>query len=178
MKVLIAYFSRRGQNYVSGNIKHLDRGNTEIVAAAVKDALEAAGVEADLFHIDTVHAYPEDYEACTRVSRDELHAGARPALTDMVPDMEEYDTVVLGYPNWWGTAPMAVHTFLEAYDFSGKRIIPFCTHEGSGLGRSEDDVKSLAAGAKVVPGVAIRGSRAAQARQEVETIVRSVTDLA
>jgi len=73
-------------------------------------------------------------------------------------NMEEYDTVILGYPNWWGTMPMAVHTFLESYDFSGKTIFPFCTHEGSGLGHSVKDIERLCLNSKVKRGLAIHGT--------------------
>jgi len=78
-----------------------------------------------------------------------LHLNARPELTNTVENMESYDVIYLGYPNWWGTMPMAVFTFLESYDFSGKTIIPFCTHEGSGIGNSERDIKKLCPKAKV-----------------------------
>lgn len=71
--------------------------------------------------------------------------------------MDQYDTIILGYPNWWGTFPMAVFTFLEAYDFKGKIILPFCTHEGSGLGVNERDIRKLCPDAKVLPGLAIQG---------------------
>jgi flavodoxin len=111
----------------------------------------------DLFRIETVEIYPKDYTETTRVAKDELNGNARPELTGTVDDMAAYDVIYLGYPNWWGTMPMAVYTFLESYDFSGKTLIPFCTHEGSGLGHSERDIKKLCPKAKVLPGLAIRG---------------------
>jgi flavodoxin len=77
--------------------------------------------------------------------------------------MADYDVIYLGYPNWWGTFPMAVFTFLESYDFSNKTIVPFCTHEGSGMGKSERDIEKLCPYAKILPGIAIRGSSVAGA---------------
>jgi flavodoxin len=151
-KSLIAYYSRKGDNYVGGSIVNLPVGNTEVVAKKIQELTGS-----DLFRIETVEIYPKDYTETTRVAKDELNGNARPELTGTVDDMAAYDVIYLGYPNWWGTMPMAVYTFLESYDFSGKTLIPFCTHEGSGLGHSERDIKKLCPKAKVLPGLAIRG---------------------
>jgi len=156
-KILIAYYSRKGQNYVNGSIVNLTVGNTEVVAKKIQ-----AVNGGDLFHIDTVKPYPIDYTETTDVAKMELRENARPVLTDKVKYMDEYDVIYLGYPNWWGTFPMAVFTFLESYDFSGKTIIPFCTHEGSGLG-GERDIKKLCPKANVLSGIAIRGGSSASA---------------
>ena len=164
--ILIAYYSRRGQNYVGGNIEDLPIGNTEVVAQKIEKLTDG-----DMFRIDTVKQYPADYTACTEVAQRELRENARPRLADQVDDMDRYDTVYLGYPNWWGTMPMAVHTFLESYDFAGKTIIPFCTHEGSGMGRSVADIRRICPSATVLEGMAIRGSNAARADREVEKLV-------
>jgi len=151
-KTLIAYYSRKGQNYVGGSIVNLSVGNTEVVAKKIQ-----AMIGGDLFEIDTVETYPKDYTETTKVAMDEKKGNARPKLTETVDNMDSYDVIYLGYPNWWGTFPMAVFTFLESYDFSGKTIIPFCTHEGSGLGNSERDIKKLCTNANVESGLAIRG---------------------
>ena len=87
--------------------------------------------------------------------------------------MGDYDLVVLGYPNWWGTMPMAIWSFLESYDFSGKTIIPFCTHEGSGLGHSEADLRRLCPGAKLLAGLAIRGGSGKSAAKDIESWLRA-----
>ena len=137
-KYLIAYFSRKGNNYVNGKIENLLIGNTEVIANMVQDIIGG-----DLFHIETVQSYPEDYSETIEVAKKELNNDSRPALSNSISDMDSYDVVFLGYPNWWGTIPMAVCTFLESYDFKGKTIIPFCTHEGSGLGNSVKDIKKL-----------------------------------
>jgi len=151
-KSLIAYYSRKGQNYVGGSIVNLPVGNTEVVATKIQ-----AMTGGDLFEIDTVEAYPKDYTETTNVARNEKRENARPELTAIVDNMDSFDVIYLGYPNWWGTFPMAVFTFLESYDFSGKTIIPFCTHEGSGLGNSERDIKKLCPKANVKTGLGIRG---------------------
>jgi flavodoxin len=161
-KSLIAYFSRPGNNYVGGNIINLPVGNTEVVAKKIQGLTKG-----DLFRIRTVRTYPEDYEETTTVAQDEKSKNARPGLTDHVHSMGSYDVIYVGYPNWWGTMPMAVFTFLESYDFSGQTIAPFCTHEGSGMGRSEQDIKNLCPTAKVVPGLAIRGGGANNAEKEI-----------
>lgn len=152
-KSLVAYYSRKGNNYVSGKIVDLPIGNTEVIAGKIQGLTSA-----NLFEIKTVDSYPVDYTETTVVSRNELRANARPAIVGSVADMNSYDTIYLGYPNWWGTMPMAVFTFLESYNFSGKTIIPFCTHEGSGMGSSERDIRKLCQDANVLPGLAIRGS--------------------
>lgn len=153
-KSLVAYYSRKGNNYVGGNIVNLPVGNTEVIAKKIQ-----AFTGADLFEIIPVKEYPLDYTETTEVAQDELRKGLRPQITDTISDMSTYDVLFLGYPNWWGTMPMPVFTFLEGYDFSGKTIIPFCTHEGSGMGKSERDILKTCPNAKVLAGLAIVGSQ-------------------
>lgn len=162
-KTLIAYYSRKGQNYVAGAIKNLSVGNTEVAAKKIQEITGG-----DLFEIDTVKAYPIDYTETTNVAMEEKRGNTRPELTATVDNMNDYDVIYLGYPNWWNTFPMAVFTFLESYDFSGKSIIPFCTHEGSGLGNSERDIKKLCPKANVSYGLAIRGSNVNRADNEIK----------
>lgn len=161
-KCLIAYYSRRGNNYVSGRIVNLAVGNTEAAAKMIQDTTEG-----DIFHIDTVKTYPEDYTETTEVAQKEMRGSARPELSAHVEDFDSYDVIFLGYPNWWGTMPMPVFTFLEEYDFSGKTIIPFCTHEGSGLGRSEKDIVMLCPNSTVLKGLAIHGTRVNEAKKDI-----------
>ncbi len=136
---LIAYFSRPGNNYVNGSIVNLPVGNTEVVATMIREMTGG-----DLFHIEPVTVYPEGYTETTEVAQQELRANARPKLTRHQEIPDSYDLIFLGYPNWWGTMPMPVFTFLEDYDLAGKTIAPFCTHEGSGMGRSVADIKRSA----------------------------------
>jgi flavodoxin len=161
-KSLIAYYSRKGSNYVSGSIKNLTIGNTEVAAQMIQKITGS-----DMFHIEAVKSYPEDYHECTKVAKDELRENARPELTNQVSYMDSYDVIYLGFPNWWGTFPTPVFTFLEAYDFSGKTIIPFCTHEGSEMGHSESDIKKTCPGSKVEKGLAIKGSSVHGAEKEI-----------
>ncbi len=169
--ILIAFFSRPGQNYVRGSIINLPVGNTEV--AAKKIQILTGG---ELFRI-TTHAYPDDYTRCTEVAKVELQGNERPVLTKMVDNMAGFDTILLGYPNWWGTMPMAVFSFLEQYDFSGKRIAPFCTHEGSGLGRSVKDISNLCPGAEVLSGCALPGHSVADADKTLHDWLHNVNIL-
>ncbi len=161
-KCLIAYYSREGNNYVSGKIVNLPIGNTKVVAKTIQEMTGG-----DVFRIDTVKSYPEDYTETTDVAKKELHDNARPELSSHVENMDSYNVIFLGYPNWWGTMPMPVFTFLEEYDFSDKTIIPFCTHEGSGLGHSEKDIAKLCPKATLLKGLAIHGSRVSAAKKDV-----------
>lgn len=162
MANLIAYYSRKGQNYWAGSIKNLEKGNTERVAEFVQQA-----VGGDLFEIETVHDYPDDYYACCDEAMTELNENARPEIKRFIDSLDGYDTIFVGYPNWWGTCPMCVFTFLDHYDLAGKRIVPFCTNEGSGMGSSERDLRRVCAGATVEKGLSITGNRAAQSQDEV-----------
>jgi len=161
-KSLIAYFSRKGNNYVGGSIVKLPIGNTEVIAKKIQKLTGS-----DIFQIRTVKSYPEDYTETTNVAREEQRENARPELTEIVDDMDSYDVIYIGYPNWYGTMPMAVFTFLESYDFSGKTIIPYCTHEGSGMGISEGDIKKLCPNAKVLSGLAIQGGSVDRADKDI-----------
>ncbi|MBO5611819.1 MAG: NAD(P)H-dependent oxidoreductase [Prevotella sp.] len=165
-KVLIAYYSRRGENYVNGSIRSLELGNTEVVAAKIKDLLP----DADMFHIDTVHKYSDSYMTCIEEAKQELRNQARPEMKEKLDSIDQYDTVILGYPNWWGTMPMVCYTFLESFDFTGKTIIPFCTNEGSGMGSSERFIKKLCPSANVLSGVSIHGAEAQNADREARQI--------
>ena len=168
-KTLIVYYSRKGENYVNGSVRNLTKGNTEIVAEMI-----AGLTGGDLFEIDTVKPYAADYYACIDEAKAELRQNARPELKAYPDSLDEYDTIFVGYPNWWGTMPMAMFTFLEHFDLSGKRILPFCTNEGSGMGSSERDLKKVCRGAKVESGLSIHGAEAANSRGQVETWVRKL----
>ena len=168
-KSLIAYFSRNGNNYVGGSIVNLPIGNTEVIAKKMQKVTGS-----DLFYIETVKSYPDDYTETTNVAKEEKSKNARPELTGKVGDMDSYDVIFIGYPNWYGTMPMAVLTFLEAYDFSGKTIVPYCTHEGSGMGSSERDIKKLCPNAKVLSGLAIRDGSVSKADKDVSNWLKKL----
>lgn len=149
---LSAYFSRADENYTSDGIKNLSVGNTEVVANIIHDLTGA-----DLFKIEPVKSYPKDYHETTHLAQIELNNNARPAIKNKLTNTEEYDIIYLGYPNWWGTMSMIVLTFLESINLTGKIIKPFCTHEGSGMGNSESDLKSYFPDAIIKKGLPIRG---------------------
>ena len=155
-KTLIAYFSHAGQNYVNGDIVDLPVGNTAIVAEKLK-----ALIGGELYRIERAQSYPEDYHELTEVAKKESRENARPELKESIPDLSDYGMIFLGYPNWWGTMPMPVWTFLEALPTAGKKIAPFCTNEGSGMGRSEKDLRALCPQAEICAGLPIIGHRVA-----------------
>ena len=138
MKKLIAYYSRADENYFGGQRRYITEGNTE---KAAKMLAELTG--ADLFQIEQKVPYAADYDTCIAQAKKDLQAGARPELVTLPDSLDEYDEIYLGYPNYWGTMPMAVYTFLEHFDFSGKTIVPFATSGGSGLGKTLEILKPL-----------------------------------
>lgn len=162
-KILIAYYSRKGNNYVNGSVKNLTVGNTEVAAKMIQEV-----VGGNLFHIEPVTEYDIDYNICTQEAQRDLRANARPEFRNAPLDLDSYDEIYLGYPNYWGTMPMHVFTFLEKYNFDGKTIKPFCTHEGSGMGSSGSDIKKLCHGAKVEKGIAIHGGSVGSAQKAIE----------
>ncbi|MDL2059970.1 flavodoxin [Mesosutterella sp. AGMB02718] len=166
-KTLVIYYSRSGENYSRGRIVRLARGNTERAADMIR---EAAG--ADLFRVEAVEDYPEDYRACTEQAKDELERGARPALKRSLSDLSGWDRIVVAGPCWWGTFPMALFTQLEALDFTGKKVFVLVTHEGSGFGRAERDAKRACRGAAFGEGLAVCGPDVDQSRALIEAWAR------
>ena len=164
-KILVAYFSHTGKNYGVG---YIDKGNTNIIAAMI-----AEQTGSNSFEIRTVTPYPVEYGECIEVAKQEQDKNVHPELAECVQDMEKYDVVFLGFPNWWGDMPMAVYTFLESYDFSGKKIIPFCTHEGSGLSSTERKIAEMCPDADVLNGLTVRGSVAQSNRNKANDAVVS-----
>lgn len=161
-KILVVYFSRRGENYYNGKIVDLDVGNTEVVGGII-----AKLTGADIFKIDTTEEYPKDYNECTARAQLELSSNSRPELINDI-NTDRYDIIFLGYPNWWGTMPMPVWSFLEKHNFSKKTIFPFCTHEGSGMGESENDMKKLCPNADIKKGLAIHGTVASKTELSIK----------
>lgn len=155
-KILIVYYSLRN-------------GNTRIVAEHIQK-----NVGGDIFRIETVDAYPPVYNDVTAQAKKELQSGHRPALKTKVKDFYQYDTIYLGSPNWWNTIAPAVMTFLESYNFEGKTIVPFITHEGSRLGASVTDIKKLAPKATVLKGLPIRGGSVDKAMPDVKTWLKEL----
>lgn len=153
MAVLIAFYSRAGENYFGGAYRKIPVGNTEKAAQMLSQLTGGT-----LYRIEQAEPYSEDYRECVAQAMADFKKNARPAVKNLPENLEGYDEIYLGYPNYCGTMPMAVYTFLEHYDFTGKTIHPFCTHEGSGLAGTEGDIRRAAPGAAVTKGLAIHGS--------------------
>ena len=161
-KNLIIYYSRTGENYWNGGIKNIDKGNTEIVAECIQKA-----VGADLFRVETVKTYATDYYACIEYAKAELKSDARPELKKYLDDISEYDNIIIAGPCWWGTYPMAIFSELDRLNFTGKKVFPVMTHEGSGLAGSSSALKKHCKGAVVGNGLAIHGADAAKSESAV-----------
>lgn len=163
MSDLVIYFSRSGENYFGGELKSIEKGNTEVIAEYIQEITGA-----DLFKVEPAVEYPSDYMKCIDVAKKELADNARPEIKEELSDISEYDTIYVGFPNWWGTLPMPMFTQLEKLDFSGKAVKPFVTHEGSGFGTSKKDLKKLCAGADIKKGLSIPGAKVYGAKNIVQ----------
>ena len=159
-KILVLYFSRADENYYPNGIHAVAEGNTAKLAQAIA---QVSG--ADLFAVQTDHHYPKAYHACTEEAKKLLAQGYRPHLTTDC-DVSPYDVICVGYPMWWGTMPTDLMAFLEqhAADFAGKKVLPFCTHEGSHFDRSLKDLQHLLPGAQILDGLEMYGHVAQDAR--------------
>lgn len=146
--VLIVYFSQTG--------------NTETVANIIYD-----NVGGDIVKLETTEAYPSDYDELVDYAQQEQQEDARPELSTVIENIEQYDTIFLGYPNWWGDMPMAIYTFLDTYDLSGKTIAPFITHGGSGLSGTPENIQEEELNATVTEGLAIDGDEASDSSEDV-----------
>ena len=163
---IVVYFSRTGEQYGVGVI---DKGNTAIVADMI---IEQTG--ADSFEITPKEDnYPMTYSELTDYAKEEQNNNARPEIASTVENFDSYDTVYLGYPIWWGDLPMICYTFLESYDFSGKTIIPFCTHAGSGNAGTQSKIQSAVPSAEVKEVLAIVG---ADTQNDSDSVKAAVTE--
>ncbi len=154
-KILVVYFSHSG--------------NTREIADQIHKIIGG-----DIFEIQAVNSYPNDYDAVVKQAKQELESGYKAVLKTKIENIKLYDVVFIGYPIWWGTFPAPVKTFLSEYDFSGKTIVPFCTHEGSGLGHSVLDISKFCSQSILLDGVAIRGSNVKTAQNEVSGWLRKI----
>lgn len=154
MKSVVIYFSRAGYNYVDGQILNLKIGNTEVVAKKIAELTNS-----DLFKIEPIIQYSKDYSECLNEVIQDQRRNARPELEKYPENLAQYLLIYLGFPNYWGTMPMPVFTFLERVSLKGKIIKPFCSNEGSEMGRSEEDIKKICTKSKVEKGISIHGAR-------------------
>ncbi len=165
---LVTYFSRSGENWQVG---YVNKGSTQIVAEMISEEINS-----NLFRIEPVIPYPDDYNEMLNVSREETRTNARPDIKYTIDDFDKYDTIFLGYPIWNNTCPMIIRTFIESYDFSDKTIIPFSTHAGSGLGSSVSVLKSELPNAKILDGFSIQGTTVQNNVEEARKQVRNYID--
>ena len=161
-KSLVIYFTHTGENYMSDGIRNIEKGNTEIIAEMIKDITGA-----ELFKVETVKEYPYNYRQCTDVALQEKNENARPELKKYLNNIDEYEVIYIGYPNWWGDMPMPIYTFLDEYNLSGKTIAPFITNGGSGLSGTPNKIKKEEPNAKVTEGLAISGNQAKNSQTDV-----------
>lgn len=159
---LVVFYSRKGENYMPGGIQVLEKGHTAYAAEYIQKALGA-----DIFEIDTVKPYADNYRECCMQAVEEAKANARPEIKGYLADVSQYDRIFVCFPCWCGTAPMCVFTFLEHYDLTGKKIIPLCTNEGSGLANVPKDLANSCPNAVIAPGLAVRGH---QVNEQAEMI--------
>ena len=154
---LVLFFSHVGENY---NVGYIEEGNTAIIADMIAEATGA-----DKFEIVPEKDYPADYNACIEIAQQEKRVNARPAVKGDVA-IEDYDVIFLGYPNWWGEVPMCVYTFIEKHDWNGKTVIPFITHEGSGMGGTDRKIAKATTGSNTLvgKGLAVQGKIAQENR--------------
>lgn len=159
-KILVVYFSKTGEQYGVGNITE---GNTAIVAKMIAEVTKA-----DIFEVKLKNdTYPTSYKALTEVALAEKKANARPEIVGNVTNFADYDVVFIGTPNWWADMPMALYTFIDANDWSGKIVAPFVTHEGSGLSSIPSKIKT-ATNAEILEGFAIYGHIAQNDREQAK----------
>ena len=164
MSDLVIYFSRSGENYFGGELKNIEKGNTEVIAEYIQEFTDA-----DLFKVEPAVEYPADYMECIDVAKKEQQADARPEIKETLESIADYDTIYIGFPNWWGTLPMPMWTQLEQLDFAGKTVKPFVTHEGSGFGSSKRDLDNLCAGAEIEKGLSIPGANVYDVKDTVKS---------
>lgn len=163
MKSIVIYFSRADENYMRDGIRKIDKGNTEIVAEKISKLTGAS-----LFKVETVNPYPYNYYDCCDVAKRELNNNERPEIKNHLTNLDDYDTIYIGGPVWWGHYPCALFTALEGLNYEGKTIKPFCTHEGSGLGSIMEDVKQLTSNGNISKGLEIRGCDALNSDEKIE----------
>ena len=168
-RVLVAYFSvpetdgvdaSSGASRVVSDGKVL--GNTQYVATVIREATGG-----DLFEIKTVRTYPGSHKALIDAAKEEIDSGARPKLATLIENLKDYDVIFIGFPNWWYDMPMPLYTFFDEYDFSGKTIVPFCTHGGSRFSGAIKTIRELEKGATVLDGYAVSRDRVADSKDGI-----------
>jgi flavodoxin len=170
-RILVAYFSRAGENYYYGGRRTLEVGNTEVLAGMIGQLIRC-----DVYRIETADPYSDDYDATVDRNVREQNENARPGIANPRTSISDYDSVLLGSPIWNNRAPMIMSTFVESLDFGGKTLYPFVTYAVSGLGSTERDYAALAPRARIGAGLAVRGEevQSAQSQSAAERWLRRI----
>ena len=166
-RILLAYFSRPGENYWNGGRRDLEVGNTEVLARMI-----SARLDCDVHRIEAVDPYPADYEETVDRNVREQDTDARPAIADPLASIDGYDTILLASPIWNVRAPMIMSTFTGSHDFAGKTVHPVTTYAMSGLGTTPEDYARECKGARIGAGLAVRGEEARSAQAAVDAWLR------
>lgn len=162
-KNLVIYFSRAGENIFNGEMRDLAKGNTEVIAEYIREIIGA-----DLFKVERLVDYAKDYNTCMKESKEEHNANARPELKNYLDSIDQYDTIYIGSPIYWGTMPNPMLTQLERLNWQGKTVRVFTTHEGNGLGKVVDDVRRACYGANVLDdAIAVLGHEVYNAKGQI-----------
>ena len=161
-KSIIIYFSRADENYFGGEMRYVDKGNTEVIAEYIKDI-----VGADIFKVEPLNSYPADYMECIEEAKVRTKEHNAP-IKENVPDISSYEVIYVGSPIYWGGMPEELFTALKGIDYTGKIIRPFTTHEGSGLSSVPRQLKEICTGANVLDGLAIVGSEVNNSKQKIQ----------
>ena len=161
-KSIVIYFSRADENYFGGEMKAIEKGNTEVIAEYISDFLGA-----DLFKVEPLNPYPTSYAECIEEAKVRTREHRAPIKTP-IPDISKYDVIYVGSPIYWGGMPEELVIALKGLNYQGKIIRPFVTHEGSGLSGVPRQLRELCVGAEVLDGLAIVGSQAKESKQKVE----------
>lgn len=161
-KSLIIYFSRADENYFGGEIKYIDKGNTEVIAEFIRELTGA-----DIFKVEPINAYSASYMECIEEAKVRSREHNAP-IKETIPDISIYEIIYIGSPIYWGGMPEELFTALKGQNFNGKIIRPFVTHEGSGLSLVPSQLMSICEGAEVKEGLAIIGSQVKDSKQKVK----------
>ena len=161
-KSLIIYFSRADENYFGGEMKYINKGNTEVVAEYIRDIIKA-----DIFKVEPLNSYASNYMKCIEEAKIRTREHNAP-IKENIPDISQYEVIYIGSPIYWGGMPEELFTALKGHDYNGKIIRPFTTHEGSGLSGVPSQLKEICVGAEVLEGLAILGSQVTTSKAKVE----------
>lgn len=167
-RILLAYFSRAGENYYFGGLRDLEVGNTEVLAGMIAELIDC-----DVHRIEAADPYPASYDQTVQRNVAEQDSDVRPGIANPLDSIADYDTVLLGSPIWNVRAPMIMTSFTEGHDFTAKSVLPFVTYAVSGLGSVERDYAAACGGARIGDGLAVRGEEVTQHRADVETWLRA-----